>query len=363
MTPIVPLTLYVNPAWHRNGIHTPLLIPWWGNPYGESSLFAKQTFDMYSFDTNYYVITDDIQKADMILPPYPHVWFLHHDTALFDECVRTAREANLPLLIDGVGDIDYPIKAQNAFILRYGGYSFLPEHGRIQIPPLVDDLLERCMGGQLRIRKKQEGKKPIVGFAGWAALSTKQKIRTLVKELPLRLHGLIDQRYRTMTKGVFWRAKAVHSLQGSPKVELNLKARASFSGSTKTAQGDLLSLRKEFVDTILGSDYGLEVRGDPNTSSRLFEICSLGRIPVVIDTERNFPWSDVLNYRDFCVIVDYRDIKRLPDIIADFHARVTSEQFENMQRKAREIFVGYFRVDALMQQVIRTMKVQQAKDV
>lgn len=361
MTSINRLTLYVNPAWRRGGIHISLLNPWWGNPYEEAFSFTKQMFDTYSFDTSLYTITDTIAEADMVLPPYKHQWFLRHDMPLWRECVDTAQRAGIPLLVDGAGDVEVPIGVPEAYVLRMGGYRFIPERGRIVIPPLVDDLLERCMHGELQIRKKGEGEKPVVGFAGWAALSPKQKLRTIIKELPIRLRGVLDRRYNTMTKGVFWRAKAIRILQASPKVEFNLKARTSFSGSTRTAQGDLHTLRREFVDTILASDYGLEVRGDPNTSARLFEICSLGRIPVVIDTERNYPWSDVLDYRDFCLMVDYRDIKRLPDIVAEFHKNISPERFEQMQRKARDAFVHYFRMDALMRHIIRQIETQRAQ--
>jgi len=354
------LTLYVNPAWRRVGIHSPFMNPWWGNPYDGAVSFAKQMFDTYTFDTSLYGITDIIEKADMVLPPYKHQWFLRHDMPLWHECVETAVKAGKPLLVDGAGDVEFPLNVPNTYVLRIGGYRFIDEPGRIIIPTLVDDLLERCEKGELKIRQKQSTKNPVVGFAGWAELSLKQKIRTMLKELPIRLRAIFDHRYKTMTKGIFWRAKSIHILQGSSKVILNLKSRQSFSGSTKTAHGDLETLRREFVDTILESDYGLEVRGDPNASNRLFEVCALGRIPVIIDTERNLPWSDVLDYREFCLIVDYRDINRLADIVADFHTEVTPERFEKMQRRAREVFVQYYRMDSLMNHIIRVLRTQGA---
>ena len=333
-----PLMLYVNPAWKRKGLHTPLLFPFWGNPTEEISLFTKELFDSFSFDTSLYGITDDIGAADMVLPTYRHNWFLRHDKALLEECARTAREAGLPLLVDGVGDIEFPLNIANAFVLRIGGYRFM----------------ERCVGGQLHIRKKKEGR-PTVGFAGWAKLTPKQYLRTVLKELPMRLRGLYDSRYRSMTKGVLWRKKAIELLHHSPLVGLNLRVRGSFSGSARTAEGDMRVLRQQLVDTVLESDYALDARGDANESIRLYEILSLGRIPVIIDTERNFPFCDAVDYRSFSLMVDHRDLGRLPEIIAGFHAHVSPEQYETMQRKAREAFVHYFRVDAQMRQIIRQL--------
>ncbi len=352
-----PLRLYVNPAWHRGRIHTPLLNPWWGNPYEDEAIFPKQMFDAHSFDTKYYTITDDVHAADMVLPPYPHIWFLRHDTALFDECVRTAKEAGLPLLVDGVGDVDYPINIENAHILRYGGYHFLPERGRTQIPPIADDFLERYRGGTLEIRAKREGK-PIIGFAGWAKLSPMQYVRTVMKELPVRFKSIFDKRYRACIKGVLWRQKAIGILQRSPLVTLNLHARMSFSASPKTAMGDMQKLREEMVNTILESDYALDVRGDANDSTRLFEILSLGRIPVIVDTERNFPFSDKVDYSSFALTVDFRDVERLPEIIAEFHAKISPERYKQMQRNARDAYVKYFRIEALMPLIVEELRAQ-----
>ena len=355
MTSTNRLTLYVNPAWRRGGFHTPLLNPWWGNPYEEISIFAKQLFDAHSFDTRFYTVTDNIAAADMVLSPYPYVWFLRHNTALFEECVQTAREANLSLLIDGIGDIDYPIEIENAYVLRYGGYRFLPDRRRIQIPPLADDLLERYRESRFQIREKCGGK-PVVGFAGWASLSPVQVLRTMIKELPIRLRGIFDVRYRACTKGVLWRRKAINILKRSQLVTVNFRERSSFSANPKTAVGDMQKLREEMVDTILQSDYALDVRGDANDSTRLFEILSLGRIPVIVDTERNFPFSDKIDYSSFALIVDFRDIKHLPERIAEFHKNISPERYEQMQRNARDAYVNYFRIDALTQHIVEELK-------
>lgn len=347
--------LYVHPAWKRGGIHSPLMNPWWGNPLSESSLFTKQMFDAYAFDTAYYAITDNLQTANMIFMPYSQAWCLRHDPALFDECLCMAQKTGIPLLIDGTGDIEKPINLKNVYVLRYGGYRFLPEHGRIQIPLYADDLLERYKQGKLDIRKKMEGK-PMVGFAGWATLTRVQLFRTIIKELPVRARSIFDTRYRACTKGVLWRKKALYALQQSPRVDLHFHARNSFSGSAKTAVGDMQTLRKEMVDTILQSDYALDVRGDANNTARISEILSLGRIPVIVDTERNFPFSNKIDYSSFALIVDFRDIDRLSQRIAEFHKNISPEHFEQMQKNARNAYVNFFRIDVSTRLIVEDLR-------
>ena len=359
--PIRFLRLYVDPAWQQGGAYSSLLYPFWGNPHTESAFFRKQLFDTYSFDTALYGITDDITQADMVLAPFVHQWCVQNDPHLLGLPVAVAQKAGLPLLIDGMGDVEFPINLPNTFVLRIGGYRFLPEKNRIQVSPGADDLLERCQGGQLSLRAKQMGK-PIVGFAGWAELSPVQTMRTVTKELPVRLRGIFDARYRACTKGVLWRKKAIEILQRSPAIDLNLRVRKTFSGNTKTAEKDLPTLRQEMVDTILGSDYSLDVRGDANESGRFYEILSLGRIPVAIDTERNFPFSDVIDYDSFCLRIDFRDIANMPRRILEFHQSISPERFQEMQKNARRAFVGHFRVDAQMKHVLRQINELRIKE-
>lgn len=354
------LRLFVDPAWRRSGLHAPLMYPFWGNPNEASSLFAKEMFDTFSFDTRQYTIIHDAQHADMVFAPYRHVWLLQNDPELLATCIVYARTHGLPLLIDGVGDVEYPISYEHAYVLRIGGYRFLPEKNRIQIPPASDDLLMRCRDEKLSVRPKTEGV-PSVGFAAWIHYPKLQALRTIAREAPLRVRGVFDDRYRACTKGVFWRKRAVDVLQSSPRVSLNVRARMSFSGTTKTAEKDMRDLREELVRTILDSDYALDVRGDANDATRLYEILSLGRIPVILDTERNFPFSDVVKYRDFAIIVDFREVSRLPEIIADFHARVSAGDYEDMQRKAHEAFVNHFRIDAQTKHIVRYIRENLAK--
>lgn len=353
------LCFYVSPQWRRKGIHTPLLNPWWGNPLTETSLLTKQIFDTFSFDTTCYSITDDLNAADAVLAPYSQAWCIRHELTLLEECVRTAREAGVPILVDGTGDVTYPMVGQDVYVLRYGGYRFLPEVGCIQIPLYADDLLERYQGGALQVREKGS-EKPVVGFAGWARLTRVQRVRNFIKEIPLRMRSVIDTRYRACAKGVLWRQRALRVLERSSCVFFLARIRNSFSGSSKTAEGNLKELQSQMVEVILASDYALDVRGDANNSARLFEILSLGRIPVIVDTERNLPFSDEVDYTAFALIIDYRDIARLPERIAEFHKNVSPERFVEMQQNARDVFVRYFRVDSLAQAIVTRMRTMMA---
>lgn len=346
------LLLYVDPKWQRQGLqHTPLLYPFWGSPLTPSQPFWKGLFDKRGYDTNYFTITDVPEKADMVLMPYSHTVVLGSYPELLELCLREARRQGKKLLIDGLGDVEHPIPHKDVLVLRYGGYRFKKESHSIHIPLYADDLLEMYRGGALDIRQKRA--KPVIGFAGWADLPLKQEIRSVLKELPVRFRALFDQRYQACKKGIFFRREAIRRLQAASTVETNFIVRSSFSANAHTMSGSPEELRREFVENLLAADYGLCIRGDANGSVRLFETLALGRIPIIIDTECNFPFSDEVDYSTFSLIVDFLDMEKLPHRIATFHEGLSNEQFIEMQKAARAAYVQHFRVDALMPHILR----------
>ncbi len=350
------LKFFVDPLWKMEDLwHIPLLFPLWGNPIDPKRVpFGFTVLNQHPFDVSYYDIVDTVEVSDMILMPYRYALALQRAPDILEACTEISRMSGKPLLIDATGDIEYKILTQNTIVLCYGGYRFSKQKNEIIIPPYVDDFLEMYCGNELKVRDKPD--KPVVGFSGWASLTLKQELRTIIKELPTRIRSIFDHRYSACKKGVFFRREAIEVLQKSNLVTLNALVRRSYSGHKDTAEAFPQQLREEFVDNLLHSDYGLDIRGDANASARLFEILSLGRIPVIVDTERNFPFSDVLDYKTFSLIVDFRDLKHLPERIAEFHNSLTNEQFHTMQKNARNAYLQYFRSDALMQHIVREIK-------
>jgi hypothetical protein len=350
-----PIRLFVSQAWRRDTLqHSPLMYPFWGNPPMSKMPFQHALFARHSFNTNHYRITENPTETDVVFLPYPHAIALRFAPELIAQCAAQAAKLKVPLLIDGIGDIEHPISTPHTLILRYGGYHFLRKNNEIIVPPFADDLLEIFYKGIVQLRQKNE--KPIIGFAGWTSLTPRQATRAMLKELPDRLRGIYDDRYRACKKGVFFRRRAVKILEASPLIQANFLKRQSYSGHTDTASKSPEELRKEFVDNLLASDYGLDIRGDSNASTRLFEMLSLGCVPIIVDTERNFPFSDVLDYGSFSYRVDFRQMHRLPELISQFHAALAQEQFSDMQKNARGAYVNYFRVDALMSHIAREIR-------
>lgn len=347
--------LYVPPHLLREKyLYSALLYPFWGIEKRTSMPFVETTFAQVGFDTRYYALTEDPARADYVLMPYSY-WFLKkHDPALIGAYVREARKHGKPILIDAVSDVMKKIDIEGSVILRYAYYRSRMRENDIVMPVYTADLLALYGEGRLSVRKKKE--RPRVGFAGWASLPFSRYPKTRLKDLPLFLLGLLTSKFDLYRKGVLLREKALKKLAASPAIDANFIFRSSFSANKKTAEKDPGALRKEFVENMLDSDYVLCVRGDANQSGRFFEALSLGRILVFVDTDMALPIPDIVRYEDFCVHVDYRDIDRIDEIVSDFHRNLSPERFEDMQRKARDAYERYLRLDSYTPFLMRTLK-------
>jgi len=349
------IIFYINPQLKVKDVaHIPLLYPFWGVPLTDRSPYNKELFSKYNFDTQYYDIADAIEDADFVLIPYPYNKLKKKHPELIVAFVKEAHDNNKPILIDGVGDIELPIDIKDAYILRYGGYRFENDKYRIQIPPYADDLLALHYSGNHTLRDKQEV--PTVGFAGWSSLSRKQYFKNAIKELPYQVKGFFNKKYQACRKGVTFRAQAIKLLEKSDKVNTKFLKRSSYSAHTKTAEKPMEELRKEFIENIYNNDYTLNVRGDANASARLFETLALGRIPLFVDTECILPLSDIIDYKSFCFIIDFREIKNIGEKLREFHNAISNEEFKQMQRRARGAYEKYFRVDSLTQHIMDRLR-------
>jgi hypothetical protein len=147
-------------------------------------------------------------------------------------------------------------------------------------------------------------------------------------------------------KGVFLRGEILQRLAKSSGIKLNALIRGTYSGNIRTAQSDPTVLRKEFVSNIVNNDYTLCVKGDANQSTRFYEVMTLSRIPLVLDTECVLPLEDTIDYASCSYTVPYDKRATIGEQLRTFHAGLSPEDFIGMQQRAREIFATYLRIDA-----------------
>jgi len=341
-----PVKLYVPERYREPRLysHIELLFPFWGITVKESTPYVRAAFLQYQYSKNDFMLVEHIDDAEYVVIPYPYFRLKETNPKMLAAIIQDAQWTGKPLLIDGAGDIEHPINVEHSVVLRVSQYSYSKRSNELTVPFPAEDLLETYAEGIPQLREKSE--KPSVSFTGWASLSAQMRLKLWIKEFPLTLAALFDEKRGAEHKGVFFREKVLTVLAKNPHIESHFKVRASYSGHLETIEGSVKDNRKEFVKNILNSDYALCVKGDANASVRFYEALSLGRIPLFLDTSCVLPLEDKINYNEFCVFVDWRDTNRIDDILMDFHKKISPEQFKDMQRKARDTYRNYFRSDA-----------------
>ena len=315
------LRLYINQKFFdAEKKYSPLLFPFFGS-YIRSAVTYAGAFTKIIFDKQYYTLVDSPEQCDCVMLPY-NIWSLKRkEPQLLHEMLSDAHNTGKPVLIDAFGDTMDILDIPNSIVLRFAQYKRRLKQNDIIIPAYIEDLLQEYRSGSHSLRSK--GDRAMVGFVGWGNMSFKE---------------------------------ALCRLQNSQDIETEFIIRGSYSGNTKTAQGDPAVLREQFISNIENTDYTLCQKGDSNQSTRFYEVLSMGRIPLVIDTECVFPLEDKINYKDFSIFIDHTDIKKAGEIVAQKHAAISGEEFLSMQQKAREVFENYLRIDVFTKYLVEEIQ-------
>ena len=329
--------------------YVPFLYPNLGVQEQDSLLYMNRAFaDMGDPCVN---VGDTPEEADYILLPHNYPRLKNHG-AYIERQSGLAGRLGKKLIVFWHGDSSAQVPQRNTIVFRTNQYRSKLRENEHMMPAYAEDLL----GGSLDVRKKHGGK-PVIGFCGWADYKNlKNRIGTSLKNSVLTLGtmmGISDLQARK--KGITFRMNALRHLQDSDIVEPNFIIRSSYSGNAKTLKTDPEQTRQEYVDNMLQSDYALAIKGDGNYSYRFYEALSLGRIPVLLDTDCALPLADTIDYKAFTVRVPYWDVYAIDHYVKAHYESVTDEEFQEAQRKAREAFEQYLSPSSFLRYIAQNV--------
>lgn len=314
-----------------NQPHIPLLFPNLGAIDRPERLFTNDA--LQTLRDPFVEIVEDPGESDYLLIPHDF-YRVAGEKEYIERVAQRAQEYGKKVLIFDYSDYDSPIEVPNSIVFRYSQYRYKKPENEIIAAPFVQDL------GAAGITLRSKGEKPIVGFCGWADFDSWRRraryyARLLIIEFQALFRGSIMRVHRP---GLYFRRAALRSLRNSAQVVSNFLVRKAFSAHAHSILSDPQIARKEYIQNMLDSDFVLAPKGDGNYSMRFYEALSLGRIPLLIDTETALPFEAELDYSAFILRVPYTDLDRLPQIVVDFYSKLTEEEFLAMQKRARETF-------------------------
>jgi hypothetical protein len=335
------VNVYITNKFVENIRYLPVLFPIFGPLKDEKRLFAD--LGDRAFKEPVFNLVANIDEADFVLFPHDFYYFMigRIPKEYLDEHVLLSQKHKKKLLIFDLSDLtEREIDVPNSIVFRIAGYGHRQKENEIIMPSFVEDLSE-----YKKNIWRQKSEKPVVGFCGWGELKNAgQKIKLWLKNFLIS-----DKAHK---RGIYFRMKAIKILERCNNITQNFIIRKSYSSHKLTIELPPEEARRQYIENISGSDFTLCVRGDANTSYRFFETLSLGRIPLVIDTDCVFPLKDMIDYNEFTLIVNYRDIDNICGIVENFYKKISNEEFMQMQKAARTVFEKYLSAKAFLSYIL-----------
>lgn len=291
------------------------------NPFTNASPFVK-TVDYPS-------------EADAFLFPYPYN-VGRREQLYLTAFIELAKENRKPLIVAAFGDQFEMVDDRADIVLRTSAYKKSLTKRDMFVPPTVSDV-----GAIYGVLPKQKEELPTVGFCGYAGFpNIKSRLTFTYKNLILGTGGLFNERLSVMRQGIYFRRKAMNVLSHSSRVQTKFITRSFYSGSRKTIGMDAGVARREYIENMQNADLVLAPKGDGNYSLRFYEALSLGRIPLLIDTDTPLPGEESW-YKDAILRVSWKDIGKLPQIVSEWFNSISNDEFIAMQERARTLFIEH----------------------
>lgn len=325
--------------------HIAMLYPFWGKNLEDPREPSTGRFDLYTQTGSRFFKMTSLEQADIAVFPgaWEHVVGNAEALKKAEQFIENARKAGKPTVIFFFSDSDEEIPYENTVIFRTSLYRSRRKSNEFAMPAWCEDFVTKYLNGQLPIRSKND--KAIVGFCG-------QSPGFKLSSLPLKgIVGHILHVGKHMVKDLrgwrgadsFIRTAALKAMVKSSQIDNNFIVRNQFLGGAGSHSGEMRfammnKTRQEYLQNMVDSDYILCARGGGNYSYRLYETLSCGRPPLFIDTDCVLPYDFDIDWKKYCIWVDWRDFKRSGEIVADFHKSLSQQEFLELQEKCWKLW-------------------------
>jgi hypothetical protein len=108
---------------------------------------------------------------------------------------------------------------------------------------------------------------------------------------------------------------------------------------------------EKFLDITCSSKFGLAPRGYGKSSFRMYEILQLGTVPVYISDIHYLPWTDELDWNDFCVPVNEDEIEDIDTILKS----IDDVEYNKLLENGRKIYQEYFSLEGMFRNIIKRL--------
>jgi hypothetical protein len=352
-----------NQVEYQNLEHVPILYPFWGKPPEDPEDFRTGRFNRYVNIGNTLLEMTSLDEADLAVIPAYWQFIKQNQVAknLAIEFIEMAQAAGRRVAIFSEGDWLQEVYPDNTIVFFTSSFQSRRKPNEFAMPQWSLDFISQNFGEQIPIRQKQA--KPTVGFCGYAPPMGlpfgMKKLKALARMWGDSLGLTKILSYKT---GHTARVRALSALSKSSLIENNFILRSQFAFSNQGMIGvstdrveNARQQRQEFCQNIIDSDYILCASGYENYSIRFYETLSFGRIPIFINTDCVLPYDFAIDWKKYCVWVEEDEIHLIAEKVAEFHNKLSEQDFMALQYECRKIWQDWISPEGFFANVYRCL--------
>lgn len=311
-----------------------------------SDLTPEQRLEKYPDIGTIYQPVDTIENAEICCLPLRWTSYVrsHHRRSAAIEFAKRAAAHGKQVLVWSDHDFEPIIPFENAILLHRGLHHSFQRNiaAAYGMPAFFHDPVRLYFEGRLPIRQKRD--QPTIGFCGQAKGKPLSIGKWVSQTLTMRvLHSAGRSPYvpPPILPPYWLRLKAIKRLRSTSGIATDFVIRDQYRAGVKKTADRLNPAHQsnlDYMHNIANTDYTLCVRGAGNYSVRFYHTLSLGRIPILINTDCVLPLDSVMEWKQHCVWVELHEIDHIGEMVVDFHASMSPENFVERQHACRTLW-------------------------
>ncbi len=320
-------------------------------PYVKDTPVSHEELEeLYGRFVNDYEITNNIDESDFaVLPMAWEYYYITRQKKLLLAYIENIISSGKEIFTQTCGDFGVTPLNKNVIVLRANGYQSRRLHKQYALPSFISCPMKRIFNwDEISVREKTE--RPVIGFCGQGVASPMKNLTDLLRTIYRNTEyytGFSIYEPHALYPSTLLRQRVLDVIEKDTRLRANFIKRDKYRAGATSAQSREETTR-EFYNNLLESDYGVCLRGGGNFSVRLYETLAMGRIPVFVNTDCILPYDKVIDWKQYVVWIEDKEIEKIPDKIMEFHSSLTNSQFIEMQIKCRKLWEEYLSMNGFM---------------
>jgi hypothetical protein len=284
-----------------------------------------------------YKLVDSVESCDIAVVPVDLAHYGNEKT--FDDFVANALKHGKKIWVYTAGDYGKTIP-KPVFTFRTAGFDSKLDKNTFILPSFITDPFVHL---EQQFKPLSKTALPAIGFVGHANNSLLKRLKEVLVFLKYRFalftNKLVTDSQKFYPSSVK-RFQLLQILERQNNVKTDFIYREKYKGGFKNQEDKEKSI---FFQNIQQNPYIFCLRGAGNFSVRFYETLAMGRIPFVIDTDFRLPLNQIIDWQKHCVIASEKNVV---DTLVTFHKNITSQDFIQLQKDNRKLWLEFLEREA-----------------